>query len=136
MFLTTGLIYPFLSTNSASSSLVLLINIGQPANVILPYLKGTAGVGLFFKPATHLNLDVFSDADWASSLDDRKSTSACLVFLGGNHITWSSRKQHVVACSSAEAEYKALAQASVEVLWLQSLFQEIGLQLSQIPVIV
>ena len=63
-----------------------------------------------------MNLECFVDVDWASSVDDRRSTSGCRVFLGGNLITWSSRKQHVVARTSTEVEYKALALATTELV--------------------
>lgn len=72
---------------------------------VLGYSKGTTEIGLQFRPSKRLNLECFSDADWASSPDDRKSTSGYYVFLGGNLINWSSRKQKEVARSSTESEY-------------------------------
>ena len=59
---------------------------------VLCYIKDTLSFGLSFHPAAILNLEGFSDADWACNVDDRKSMSGVCVFLGGNLITWSSRK--------------------------------------------
>ncbi|KAL5808251.1 hypothetical protein ACOSQ3_028942 [Xanthoceras sorbifolium] len=54
---------------------------------ILRYLKRSAGLGLLFRPAPQLFVEAFTDADWASYPDDRRSTSGCCVFLGPNLIT-------------------------------------------------
>ncbi|KAL5855596.1 hypothetical protein ACOSQ4_005398 [Xanthoceras sorbifolium] len=64
----------------------------QACKRVLRYLKGTTYYGLLFKPSSSLQLEAFCDADWASSIDDKKSTSGCCVYLGGNLITWSSNK--------------------------------------------
>lgn len=86
-------------------------------------------VGLCFAPCQRLNLEGFSNPDWASNVDDRRSTSSNCVFLGNNLLTWSSRNQKVVARSSIEAEYKSLSTAASELLWFQSLFKELGIVL-------
>ncbi|XP_052291746.1 uncharacterized mitochondrial protein AtMg00810-like [Citrus sinensis] len=57
----------------------------------------------------------FTDADWACDLDDRKSVGAYCIYLGNNLMSWSSKKQSVIARSSAESEYRALASASAEI---------------------
>ncbi|KAJ8751774.1 hypothetical protein K2173_025959 [Erythroxylum novogranatense] len=61
------------------------------------------GKGLLFSKHDHLRIEVFTDADWAGSLDDRRSTTGYCTLLGGNLVTWRSKKQSVVARSSAEA---------------------------------
>ena len=61
--------------------------------------------------------------------------SGVRIFLGGNLITWSSRKQKVVAKSSTEAEYRALSSAATDLVWIQNILTEIGVNLSQTPVI-
>ncbi|KAL5831968.1 hypothetical protein ACOSQ4_017322 [Xanthoceras sorbifolium] len=81
----------------------------QTCKRILRYLKGITTYGIVFKPSYSLHFKVFCDADWASSIDDRKSTTGCCVFLGGNLITWSSKKQTVVARSNTEADYRSLS---------------------------
>ena len=101
---------------------------------ILRYIKGTINCGLFFQHSPQLQLTAFTDAG-GSCLDDRKSTSGLCVFLGKNLIIWGARKQKVLARSSTEAEYRALAQAATEVIWLQSLFAEPKLSFCGIPII-
>ena len=92
---------------------------------ILRYLKGTPGKGLWFQANGHLTIDGYSDADWASCLDDRRSTSGYCVFVGGNLIAWRSKKQAVVSRSTAEAEYRALSLGLSEMLWVRNLLSEL-----------
>ena len=81
-------------------------------------------------------LNRFSNADYANCLDDRRSVTGYVIYLGGNLIAWSARKKKFVARSSAESEYRSLASVATKVMWLQSLFSELGLpKLVAIPVI-
>ena len=85
------------------------------------YLSGTVNDGLLLHRTSLLSLHgfsdsihAFSDADWVGNKDDYSSTSAYLVYLGSNLISWSSKKQKTVAHSSTEAEYLSLAATAVE----------------------
>ena len=90
---------------------------------ILRYLKGTPGKGLFFKARGHLQVKAYIDADWAGCISDRRSTSRYCTYVGGNLVTLRSKKHNVVARSSAEAEFRAVAQGMCEVLWIRRILQ-------------
>jgi hypothetical protein len=93
---------------------------------ILRYLKSAPGRGLLFSKNGHLEVEGYTDADWAGSISDRKSTSGYFTFIGGNLVTWRSKKQKVVALSSVEAEFRGMAKGLCELLWLRRLLSEIG----------
>jgi hypothetical protein len=93
---------------------------------ILRFVKGIVNQGLLIQRSGTTMLSGFSDADWVGCPDDRCSTSGFVVFLGVNLVSWSSRKQAIVSHSSTEAEYKALANVTVEMIWVQSLLKELG----------
>ncbi len=93
---------------------------------LLRYLKGSALHGIRYSRKGSTNFDSFADADWAGSLDDRKSVTGWLIRLGGAPICWQSQKQSCVALSTMEAELIALAACSSEALWWRSLLSEIG----------
>lgn len=100
----------------------------QAVKRILRYLKHTVSHGLLLTRSNISTLEAFSDADWAGCLDDRKSTGGYCVFLGSNLISWSSKKHPTVSRSSTEAEYKSVANATAELLWIQYLLQDLGVQ--------
>jgi hypothetical protein len=105
----------------------------QSVKWLLRYLKQTLQFGLQIYRSSCNTLQAFSEADWAGSRDDRRSTGSFCIFLGNNLISWSCRKQATIAHSSIEVEYKALANTAAELKWLQSLFGELGLALSKPP---
>ena len=84
---------------------------------ILCYLKEAPGRGILYKKHGHTRIECFSDVDWAGSKEGRRSTSIYCVFIGGNLVLWKSKKQSVVSRSSAESEYRAMAQSVYEIMW-------------------
>jgi histone deacetylase 1/2 len=102
---------------------------------ILRYVRHTAAFGLHLRPAPSGTLSAFSDADWAGSPEDRRSTGGHAVFFGPNLIAWNARKQATVSRSSTEAEYKAVANATAEIIWVQSLLRELKVPQPRSPVL-
>jgi hypothetical protein len=82
---------------------------------------------LWFAKSGHLEVDGYSDSHWAGCQDDRRSTSGYFVFVGGNLMSWRSKKQPVVSRSTGEAEYRALSQGVSEMLWVKYLLSELKL---------
>ena len=107
----------------------------QACKRVLRYLQSTANYGLQFYNYGSLNLTAFSDANWGSDLDDRRSVGGYCVYLGNSLISWSSKKQHIVSRSTAESEYRALALAAAEVLWITYLLKELKVSLQQTPIL-
>ena len=93
---------------------------------ILRYLKGTSSTGIYFRKNDSLDIIAYTDADWAGDRDERKSTSGYFTLVGGNLVTWRSKKQKAVAMSSAEAEFRGIVKGITEILWIRKLLNELG----------
>ncbi|KAI9160575.1 hypothetical protein LWI28_009567 [Acer negundo] len=102
---------------------------------LLRYLCGTLDDGTVLHRDSQVSLHAFSDANWAGNKDDFSSTSAFIVYLGKNPISWSSKKQHTIARSSTEAEYRSVATTAAELNWVCFLLTDLGLPLSTTHVI-
>ncbi|XP_039687785.1 secreted RxLR effector protein 161-like [Medicago truncatula] len=92
---------------------------------VLRYLKDCPGRGLFFPRNSPLQLQGYSDADWAGFVDTRRSISGQCFFLGHALISWRTKKQITVSISLYEAEYRALASDTCEWKWLLYLLQDL-----------
>ena len=95
---------------------------------VLRYLKSSPGKGLFFRRNNDYEITGYTDADWAGDQTDRKSTSGYFMFVGKNLVTWRSKKQKVVARSSAEAEFRGMTHGICELLWIKRIVQDLGLR--------
>lgn len=102
------------------------------AHRVLRYLKGTAGLGLLYSIDSDLAPSIFSYTDWDTCLDSRRSVTGYCLFLGNSMISWRSKKQSTVSRSSAEAEYRAMTQATCEVVWIDNLLKEFGISRKQV----
>ena len=103
---------------------------------VLRYLKGTVDLKMnFSKTNSELQLVGYSDADWASSVEDRRSTTGYYFQLNseGPAISWKSRKQQTVALSTCEAEYMALCETSQEALYLSCVFRDLSGNVNESP---
>ncbi|GJW10190.1 ribonuclease H-like domain-containing protein [Tanacetum coccineum] len=92
---------------------------------ILRYVCGTVDYGLQLYASPTTQLTAYSDADWAGCPATRRSTSWYCVFLGDNLLSWSSKCQHTISRSSAEAEYRDVANVIAETVWLRNLLLEL-----------
>ncbi|KAK8946453.1 hypothetical protein KSP39_PZI007004 [Platanthera zijinensis] len=95
---------------------------------ILRYLRTSVNRSLFFSATSPLTLRAFSDADWAGDITTRRSTTGFCIFLGDSLISWRSKKQESIARSSTEAEYRAMASTTAEIVWLRRLLRDLGVQ--------
>ncbi|XP_017431953.2 uncharacterized mitochondrial protein AtMg00810-like [Vigna angularis] len=101
---------------------------------ILRYLKGTHSYGILLRKGEageEVQITSYSDADWCGDKTDRKSTAGYIFFMEGSPISWSSRKEPVVALSSCEAEYIAACEATCQATWLRSLIEGLKIELSE-----
>jgi hypothetical protein len=92
---------------------------------LLRYVRGTVDFGLVLHRSPSAELVVYTYVDWAGFPDTHRSTSGYVVFLGGNLISWSSKRQPVVSRLSTEAEYRAVANGVAEAAWLRQLLAEL-----------
>lgn len=97
---------------------------------VIRYLKGSPGFGLYFPSNTTQELTVYCDSDWAASPNTRRSVTWYMVKLGDALPSWKSKKQQTVSRSSAEVEYRSMAMAVAEFVWVCGLLKELNCQVS------
>ncbi|GKD87589.1 uncharacterized mitochondrial protein-like protein [Tanacetum coccineum] len=97
---------------------------------ILRYLRGTQFQTLLFPSTSALDLRAYCDSDWADDVVSHKSTTGFCIFLGNSLISWKSKKHDVLSKSSTEAEYRAMAVTTSEIVWLRWLLADMGVHIS------
>ncbi|KAE9007452.1 hypothetical protein PR001_g16969 [Phytophthora rubi] len=93
---------------------------------VLRYLKTTREHGIVYQGCDDVTVEAFTDADWGSNIDDRRSVSGVMVMMGNAPVVFKSKFQRTVALSSAEAEYMALSICLQEVLWTRVMMKDMG----------
>eukprot|EP00253_Pinus_taeda_P031264 PITA_31264 len=92
---------------------------------ILRYLKGTTEYGLWYPTGKNIIIQALTDADWARNIDDCKSTSGAVFYLGGCHVSWLRKKQTSILLSTVEVEYIAATNCCTQVVWMKKTFQDV-----------
>ena len=111
------------------------------AKCILRYVKGTLHLGLRFYWCTHLHLRgylhlrAFSDSVWAGCPDDWRSIIGFVICLRPDLLSSTAKKQAVVSRSSTEAEYRALASLTTEILWFLHVLQTLRIRSTTPPIL-
>ena len=95
---------------------------------VLRYIQGTVSLGLFYSKTEDYKLVGYSDSDWCGDIDDRKSTSGYVFFMGNTTFTWLSKKQPIVTLSTCEAEYVAASWCVCHAIWLRILLSKMKLK--------
>ena len=97
-------------------------------------MQGTTNLGLFYEKSKEYRLVGFCDADYAGDRIERKSTSRGCHFLGGNLVSWSSKRQITISLSTAEAEYISASSCCSQLLWIKHQLEDYLLYESKIPI--
>eukprot|EP00253_Pinus_taeda_P010042 PITA_10042 len=97
----------------------------QAAKRILRYVKSTIRFGILYTVSECSNLIGYTDSDWDGRVDDRKSTSDYVFHMGSGAISWASKKQPIVALSTAEAEYVAATVATCQAVWMRRMLRSL-----------
>ncbi|XP_039162774.1 uncharacterized mitochondrial protein AtMg00810-like [Eucalyptus grandis] len=96
---------------------------------VVKYLKGCPGLGIFLSRKCNMEMTAYCDADYATCPMSRRSITGFCIKLGDSLLSWKTKKQATVSLSSAEAEYRAMAKTTCEVVWIRGLLSDLGVLL-------
>ncbi|XP_038887044.1 secreted RxLR effector protein 161-like [Benincasa hispida] len=99
------------------------------AKRIFFYIKRTIGYGLSYVSSSNFDIVGYCDSDWSSDLDDQKSTTGFVFFIGETTFTWMSKKQPIITLSTCEAEYVVTTSYVCHAIWLRNLVKELKFQM-------
>jgi hypothetical protein len=114
------------------------LSLGSSATKHTPnmrYLVYTPKFGLWYPKGSTFDLIGYLDADWIGCKIDRKSTSGTCQFLGRSLVSWASKKQNLVALSTAEAEYIVAGHCCAQLLWMRQTLRDYDYKLSKVPLL-
>ena len=100
---------------------------------VVKYIKNALGFGLLMPSDCSKKFVAYCDSDWGGCLQTRRSVTGYLVKFGNTVVSWKSKKQKMVARSSAEAEFRSMASVVAEVTWLIGLYKELGISI-EVPI--
>lgn len=93
---------------------------------VVRYLKSSPGQGIMLTKDSNLQINGWCYSDWSACPLTRKSLTGYIVQLGDSPVSWKTRKQPTVSCSSAEAEYRAMGFLTRELFWLKQVLLDFG----------
>ncbi|XP_047309512.1 uncharacterized mitochondrial protein AtMg00810-like [Impatiens glandulifera] len=100
---------------------------------LVKYLKGTTSLGLFYPYENDSSIIAYSDSDWGSCVETRKSITGYCICFGKSVISWKAKKQATISRSSAESEYRSLAATVCELQWISYILNDLNFKL-QLPI--
>nr|XP_016450161.1 PREDICTED: uncharacterized mitochondrial protein AtMg00810-like [Nicotiana tabacum] len=116
---TTPDLDTLVAPNDSSLASTLPAPVMPSSDAVTPPISIHKGQGLLYEDKGNKNIIGYSDADWAGSPSDKRFTSGYYVMMGENLISWKSKKQDVIARSSAKAKYRAMTLVTCELTWLK-----------------
>lgn len=100
----------------------------QAIKRVMRYIKGSMSKGIQFEKQSRLPIDVYTDADHASDVGNRKSITGTIILMSKGPVIFRSTQQSLVAASTTEAEFIAAAEAVRDLIWLKQFLKELGVE--------